>query len=178
MSSALPTGPLTRPLSPPQRGSFARLGRCCPDGRPLCSPPGLEVILCNHISVKGGLAARQSRPAFLWPALGNVTISTNTSFSWGPGGNPAVALLRGTGAKEGRALGTKSPGPRGIPVPFDPLIPHRLTGPCGATSGLSHLRGHSQALGPEKAFPGTLPTSNSSPCSPSPGSIPSGKPTG
>ena len=40
------------PPSPPQWCLFARLGWCRPEW-PLCSLPGLEVVLCNYISVRG-----------------------------------------------------------------------------------------------------------------------------
>lgn len=62
-----------------------------------------------------------------------------------------MTLMQGTGAKGGRVLGTKRLGPWGIPVPCDPsYTPHILAGPWRVTSGVSHLRGHSQGHSAQK----------------------------
>lgn len=75
-----------------------------------------------------------------------------------------MVLIQGMRVKEGRALGTNWD-PGGIPVPSDsPQTPHSLAEPRGVISGLSHLRLHSQgSLSPERAFPGSIATSQFSP---------------
>lgn len=82
-------------------------------------------------------------PAFLRPALGNVTTSTNTPFSW-------------WGHRAGRPH--SDPHSRywsqGIPMPCDPsYTPHIRTGRWRVTSGLSHRRGHSQVHSAQKSLP-------------------------
>lgn len=115
--------------------------------------PGLEVILSNYISVKEGSGCLPVPvPAFLGPALGNITISTNTSFSWWGqrGGKPWNGRYSRHWSKGREGIGNEL-GPKGISVSSEPSYsPHSLIGPWGDTSELSHLRGHSRgSLDPE-----------------------------
>ena len=90
-----------------------------------------------------------------------------------------MTLFQSTGAKGGRGLGTQTV-TKGVPGLSDPrsMYPPKAShpGPCGATSGLSQLRGHGQ--GPLRSW--RVPPLGTCPFQSFPltqgASVPSGKP--